>query len=72
MAPNCTNTEKDLQLVMETFTEVCGWFRIQIAVKKTEVMMQRPLSNPTLQDPSITKKMVHNCQFAHLLNISEI
>ena len=51
----CTNTEQDLQLVIETFSEVCGWFGIQISVKKkTEVMIQRPLSDPTLQDPDIT------------------
>ena len=49
----CTNTEQDLQLVIETFSEVCGWFGIQISVKKTEVMIQRPLSDPTLQDPDI-------------------
>ena len=50
----CTNTEQDLQLVIETFSEVCGWFGIQISVKKSEVMIQRPLSDPTLQDPDIT------------------
>ena len=37
---------KDLQTVLNIFSEVCNWFGIKISVEKTEIMIQRPLNTP--------------------------
>ena len=49
----CATSEEDLNIIIQTFYEVFADFGLQIALKKTVIMLQRPTSNPNLSDPVI-------------------
>ena len=49
----CATSEEDLNIIIQTFYEVFADFGLQMALKKTVIMLQRPTSNPNLSDPVI-------------------
>jgi len=51
----CATSEEDLMIniIIQTFYEVFADFGLQVALKKTVIMLQRPTSNPNLTDPVI-------------------
>ena len=49
----CATTEEELQAILNTFFQVFKQFGLQMAIKKTEVLFQRPKSEPDIPDPVI-------------------
>ena len=49
----CATSEEDLSTISQTFYEIFSDFGLQMALKKTVIMLQRPTSNPNLSDPVI-------------------
>jgi len=49
----CATSEEDLNIIIQTFYEVFADFGLEMALKKTVIMLQRPTSNPNLTDPVI-------------------
>ena len=49
----CAASEEDLNIIIQIFFEVFADFGLQMALKKTVIMLQRPTSNPNLTDPVI-------------------
>ena len=49
----CATTEEELQVILNTFFQVFKQFGLQMAIKKTEVLFQRPKSEPDIPDPVI-------------------
>ena len=49
----CATSEEDLNIIIQTFYEVFADFALQMALKKTVIMLQRPTSNPNLTDSDI-------------------
>ena len=49
----CATSEIDLQIILQTFYDTFQDFGLQMAIKKTEVLLQRPKTQPDLQDPQI-------------------
>jgi len=49
----CANSEEELQIIVTTFYETFKEFGLQLAIKKTEVMMQKATSNEPRHDPTI-------------------
>ena len=49
----CATSEKDLQIILQTFHEIFQVFGLQMALTKTEVLFQRPKTQPDLPDPQI-------------------
>ena len=49
----CATSKEDLNTIIQTFYEIFSDFGLQMALKKTVIMLQRPTSNPNLSDPVI-------------------
>jgi len=49
----CANSEEELQIIVTTFYETFKEFGLQLAFKKTDVMMQKATSNETRHDATI-------------------
>ena len=49
----CANSEEELQIIVTTFYETFKEFGLQLAIKKTEIMMQKATSNEPRHDPPI-------------------
>ena len=49
----CATSEIDFQIILQTFYDTFQDFGLQMAIKKTEVLLQRPKTQPNLQDPQI-------------------
>ena len=49
----CATSENDHQIILQTFHKIFQVFGLQMAITKTEVLFQRPKTQPDLPDPQI-------------------
>ena len=70
----CATSEEDLNIIIQTFYEVFADFGLQMALKKTVIMLQRPTSNPNLTDPviNINNKMLQVLDKFKLLYLGSV